>query len=127
MKIKKVLNKAYDYIQKKLANIRDLSEISVVLVSQKKIKEINNIYRNVDKPTDVLSFENPPEIVLCFKKAKLQAKEKKHSLKSEVALLLIHSLLHILGFDHIQKKQAQKMKNLEKKILSNLNIQINYE
>ncbi|HKL16966.1 MAG TPA: rRNA maturation RNase YbeY [Patescibacteria group bacterium] len=119
--IKEVLNKAYHYLKNIQPDLKDINELSVVFLAPEKIKEINSIYRNKNKVTDVLSFEDPAEIIICFKVAQKQAKRKEKSLKQEIALLLVHSLLHVFGFDHKEKKQAKKMKQKEKQILSNLN------
>ena len=97
--------------------------ISLALVSKKEIKELNNVYRNKDSITDVLSFnldtkEVLGEVVICLDQAKKQAKEKKNSIKSELKLLTIHGILHLLGYDHeISLKEAEKQENKEKEIL----------
>ncbi|TSC96374.1 MAG: putative rRNA maturation factor, partial [Parcubacteria group bacterium Athens1014_10] len=65
----------------------------------------------------VLSFEDVKEIIICYPQAKRQAKEKKHSIKKEIEILLIHGLLHLLGYDHQKEKDALKMERLEKRLL----------
>jgi len=79
-------------------------DISIVLVDKKKIQEINKKYRKQDKPTDVLSFEEIDEIFIC---PEIAAKE-------DLIRVLIHGVLHLLGYDHEKKEEAQKMKKKEK-------------
>jgi probable rRNA maturation factor len=98
------------------------TEVSVTLVDNATIHELNRTYRQVDRPTDVLSFaldeaEEPAEVggpeehllgdvVISAEMAQKQAEEFGHSLERELAYLAIHSLLHLLGYDH--KKQRTK-------------------
>ena len=123
-------------------------EVSVSFVGEDEIRELNKEYRNNDNVTDVLSFpavENPdrgvinveehaadlnPEtwllnlgdIIFCLPRAKAQAKEYGHSLKREVAFLALHSLLHLLGYDHMIPEDEQQMTALQTEILDKLNI-----
>ena len=110
-------------------NIKD-SYISVVIVDKDKIHEINKTYRNVDKVTDVISFAfednagiTPDglrilgEIYLCMDKAKEQAVEYGHSNKREICYLVIHGLLHLLGYDHEKEEDKKKMRTKEEEIL----------
>lgn len=120
--VKDVLKKAYKDLKDKKNIKKEVAEISVAFVSSDTIKKVNSNYRGINKVTDVLSFEDPPEILVCLKAVKKQAKNKKQNLKKEVALVLIHSLLHVFGFDHKKDKKAQEMRRLEQTILSNLNI-----
>ena len=87
-------------------------EVSVTLVDNQQIHELNRESRGVDRPTDVLSFPMFDEdfdngelcvlgdIVLSTEQASIQAKEYGHSLKREIAFLTVHSMLHLLGYDH---------------------------
>ncbi len=80
-------------------------EISVVLVDKKEIQKINKKYRGKDAPTDVLSFEELDEIFICPEVIK----------KEDLAFVLIHGILHLLGYNHEgAKKEAEKMKEKEK-------------
>ena len=81
------------------------AEISIAIVNKNEIKRFNKKYRNQDKATDVLSFvyNKKPlegEILICYEKALQQAKENKRDLNEEIKLLLVHSLLHLIGYDH---------------------------
>ena len=108
----------------KYENFENNAEIDVTIVGDEKIKEINNEFRNIDKATDVLSFPmfefepgNPPsdwvdyqdpasglvplgDMCISLERAIAQAKEFGHSVKREVGYLTIHSMLHLLGYDH---------------------------
>lgn len=119
--------------------------ITVSFVNKKKIQELNNQFRKVDRVTDVLSFpmldivypqklkefkkEYSPDgslyigdVVICPKVAKAQAKQYKHSKKREVGFLALHGLLHVLGYDHIEKEDEKIMNQTCEEILSQLNI-----
>lgn len=100
------------------------AEISVSFVTQEQIKELNRDYRNKDSVTDVLSFPlkgedydiNPAsgcamlgDVIICVKRAGEQAAKYGHSLLYEITFLTVHSVLHLLGFDHIQKEDEKVM------------------
>lgn len=112
-------------------------EVSVTFTDNEGIHELNKKFREVDKPTDVLSFplfdfegetDEPPvdeimsnlgDIVISLEKAKEQAEEYGHSFEREVAFLCVHSMLHLLGYDHetseeddveMRSKQTEIMK-----------------
>lgn len=101
--------------------------VSLAIVGEKKIKQLNSIYRKKNQVTDVLSFENDDrlsreeplgEILVCLPVAKKQAKQMKHSLKKEMNRLVLHGFLHLMGYDHEKEKEAEKMESLETKILN---------
>ena len=106
-------------------------EVSVNLVSESKIRELNRKYRKKDKPTDVLSFPLNPtfhvphstfqdfgDIFICLSIAKKEAKRENISIEKKLAQLTVHGFLHLSGYDHeISKKYAKEMFGLESKIL----------
>jgi len=110
--------------------------VSVSIVDNHYIHKINKKYRGIDRPTDVISFafldsENnydkilflPGPVVLgdiyiSLDKAKEQALEYGHSLHRELSFLFIHGLLHLLGYDHMNKLDEEKMFKLQEEILS---------
>ncbi len=117
----------------------DKAEISVYFITNEKIKELNKEFRGKNKVTDVLSFplgengefdENPEtgalllgDIVISLEKAFAQAKEYGHSFEREVAYLATHSMLHLLGYDHVNGGQEELiMRSKEEKILTSMNI-----
>ncbi len=99
-------------------------EVSLTFTDNEKIHKLNKEYRNVDRPTDVLSFPmndgeesgDPSEefeptlgdIVISLEKAREQANEYGHSFEREVAFLCVHSMLHLLGYDH-EKSEADEL------------------
>ncbi len=113
-------------------------EISLSFVDADEIKELNRDFRGVDKVTDVLSFpldeeevsfykeEGLPiplgDIVICMSRVKEQAAEFEHSEKREILYLSVHSLLHLLGYDHIEEEDKKIMRAEEKKIMQKLEI-----
>ncbi len=95
-------------------------EVSVTFTDNEKIRELNAQYRSIDRATDVLSFplfdedfEDEEElalgdVVLSLEKAQEQAKEYGHSFEREVAFLVVHSVLHLLGYDHETSEEDEK-------------------
>ncbi|MCI5839076.1 MAG: rRNA maturation RNase YbeY [Peptoniphilaceae bacterium] len=109
-------------------------EISVSFVTEEEIEDLNSKYRNIKKVTDVLSFPLEDEfydieenkllgdIVICVKRAKEQAIEYGHSFEREIMYLTCHSMLHLLGYDHINIEEKDEMRFHEKKIMKNLGV-----
>ena len=117
-------------------------ELGLVITTQERIQDLNRSYRGEDKPTDVLSFymtsatgeingvESPPfvappdgvchlgEVIISYPQAVLQAEEHRHSVNKEIAILIIHGVLHLLGFDHAETEEERQMKAREEAILS---------
>ena len=99
-------------------------QISLALVDKKEIKKFNKVYRKKDNITDVLSFTLDDEyvlgeIIICLEQARKQAKEKKETLKSELQLLTVHGILHLLGYDHEKGfKYAKEQEKKEQEILN---------
>lgn len=119
--------------------IKGQSEVSVSFVNNEEIHKLNKKYRNIDRPTDVLSFplleskdfEKLTEddkfaigdIVISIEKAMEQAKLYGHTLQREVAFLTVHSMFHLLGYDHEQGGlQAVQMREKEEKVLLKLGV-----
>lgn len=90
------------------------------------MKKINLQFRNKNKPTDILSFQSEDinslgELVLCIDVLKAQAKKQRHSLDAEVAYMLIHGILHLLGYDHeASAAEERRMFRLQDKGFSEL-------
>ena len=100
-------------------------EVSVVVVSDAEMQQLNHQYRGVDDATDVLSFpyqdaEIAGEIVLCYDQAKRQADAKQVRLRKELQWLLVHGILHVMGYDHETATDAKVMRPLERTILAKL-------
>jgi probable rRNA maturation factor len=113
--------------------ILDGAEISVQLADDAQIRALNAQWRGVDKPTNVLSFPAAPDgkiagapllgdIVLGFETAEREAAEEGKSLADHCAHLVVHGFLHLLGFDHEDAAEADRMEALETDILAKLGI-----
>ncbi len=104
----------------------DGREVSLLLTDDRGIKELNRKFRNINKPTDVLSFpmEDPVllgDIAISMETAERQAKVFNATLVEELGRLVIHGILHLLGYDHVKGGvQAKKMRSKEEELLSKL-------
>jgi probable rRNA maturation factor len=118
--------------------VGDDVEMGLVIASQQRVKELNKTYRGKDEPTDVLAFAageeagaglppfvQPPdgilhlgEVVIGYPQAVKQAEEHMHSIAREVAILIIHGVLHLLGYDHNEPEPARQMAAREAAILN---------
>lgn len=115
--------------------------VELNLVGLEEIHEINREYRNVDRPTDVISFafedyvegekeiireEGMPrdlgEIFICVDRAKEQAKEYGHSFQREISFLFTHGILHLLGYDHMKKEDEVVMFGIQDEIMDILGL-----
>lgn len=102
-------------------------EVSIAFVGEDEIRKMNKEYRGLDKVTDVLSFEGDNsflgEIIICPEQIKRQAKELGNSEKYEIIFILVHGLLHLLGYDDESKQGNQEMQKLGKEFLAELDLQ----
>ncbi|ASG68260.1 endoribonuclease YbeY [Francisella halioticida] len=112
------------------------AEVNVGIVSNDEIQQLNKQFRNKDKPTNIISFEfDRPEglpddiiddflgdIVIAPKVLEQEAKEQNKTLENHWQHIFIHGLLHLLGYDHIDDKEAEKMESLEIELLAKLGI-----
>jgi probable rRNA maturation factor len=139
-----ILEKVYKVIETCLSEeaVPFDAEISLSVMGSSEIQAINKEYRGIDKPTDVLSFPQfEPisngkmkwgeidshviilgDIILCHEKAKAQADEYGHSLSREVCFLIAHSMLHLLGYDHMNETDEKLMFDKQDYLLNLLNI-----
>ena len=115
--IKLILKKILQETVKKIPKVKNIPSFSVVFTNEKTIQAINKKYRKINKATDVLSFSDPAEIIICWSQLTKQAKEFKHTQIEELKILLVHSVLHILGHDHRFEKEKNKMDKLANQIL----------
>ncbi|MDO8663295.1 MAG: rRNA maturation RNase YbeY [Candidatus Wildermuthbacteria bacterium] len=91
-------------------------DVSIGIIGKEEIKKLNQKYRKKNRPTDVLSFlyKGSGEIVICPQEVKKNAKKYKLALKEELARVLIHGILHLLGYNHEARgKEEKKMKERE--------------
>ena len=111
-------------------------EVSLVFTDSETVQQLNRDYRGVDEPTDVLafcmlsqkevddSFALPPdevtrlgEVIISYPQAIEQAREQGHSPERELALLIIHGILHLLDYDHEEPEEEDEMRKREKELL----------
>ena len=88
--------------------LKDFS-VSVAIIGDQKMRELNYIYRGYDKPTDVLSFTELNEIIIDIKAIERQAKELVKTRGSEIFFILVHVLLHLIGYDDNTEKKRLEM------------------
>ncbi len=126
------------------------ARVGVLITDDEEIRKLNREHRGIDRPTDVLSFpmtdyetpgdfscldgEEPDcfdpdsgelslgDIVISADRLLAQAKEYGHSVKREYAFLIVHSMLHLMGYDHMTQPEAEEMERLQEEILRQLNI-----
>lgn len=131
MKIQRIKNLARHLLQ--IEGCSKNIEVSVLLTDDEGITILNRDYRGIDGPTDVLSFSQlegeeefaPDEeenvlgdIVISVETARRQAEEAGKSVEEEIDMLLVHGLLHLLGYDHAEEADAQKMFGRQAEILN---------
>ena len=120
-------------------------ELGLVITSQERVQQLNKSYRKKDEPTDVLAFSMtsavgrneadsplfvvPPdgvrrlgEVIISYPQAVMQAKERYHSIKKEIAILIIHGILHLLGYDHDKPEMERQMRAREAEILDYIGV-----
>lgn len=110
--------------------------VNISFVDEQEITRLNKQFRNYSEPTDVLSFEAgviDPEtgkkilgdIVICIPFVEKQSTLLKNNLNNEIKLMIIHGMLHLLGFDHDEEQTKSIMWNYQSKILEKLQIELN--
>ena len=143
-KIKHVLEGALKYLKQPSRQI----EMSLSIVDPEEIRKLNRQFRGIDDVTDVLSFPtldlgkqqldsanfpsdavnsgtgklNIGDVIICFDRAKEQAKSFGHSLKRELCFLSLHGLLHLLGYDHVDQADEKEMNAIQDEILTKLRV-----
>ncbi len=107
--------------------------LSVVITDDAEIQSLNRRFRGVDAPTDVLAFGEEPteppfvsapdeapylgDVIVSLSRAQAQAAEQGHSTEEEVELLLVHGMLHLLGYDHAEPEEERRMRAREEELL----------
>ena len=125
----------------KIVRLPKNTEVSIMIVDNSYIQELNFIYRQQNRPTDVLSFamnelsDDEPDydsseelnilgdIVLSLEQASLQSNEYGHSLERELGYLVAHGMLHLMGYDHETDEEAKVMRSLEEKIMQTVKLE----
>ncbi len=127
-----------------LHKLTDKTEVDITIVDDEEIHALNREYRNVDRPTDVLSFaldegsEDEPEIldgpeehllgdiIISAETAQRQGEEFGHGLEREIVYLAVHGLLHLLGYDHMKEEDKVIMRAKEEEALRAINLSEEY-
>ena len=124
-KIKKLLKKVFKPIEED-------KSMQIVLVTQDEIHEMNKKYRDIDRPTDVLSFPNDDEsdtsigdIFISIEQAHKQDLDYEHSFEREIGFLSVHGYLHLKGYDHHTKVDEKIMMEEQERILKLANLERN--
>lgn len=125
----------------KLCKLPMNTEVSIMIVDNSYIQELNLIYRGQNQPTDVLSFamnelgDDEPEldisgdinilgdIVVSLELALIQGEEYEHGLERELGYLVAHGMLHLLGYDHENDEEKKLMRKLEEKIMQSVKLE----
>lgn len=122
------------------AGVGELVDIGLVIASDETVQNLNRSYRGVDASTDVLAFAlsqpssdevehfaMPPdkilhlgEVIVSYHQAERQAEEQHHPIERELALLVVHGVLHLLGYDHGKPEAEQSMRAMEAEILNSI-------
>ncbi len=113
-----------NYLDKKLNNEKSYT---IVAMDNEEIHQINNEFRGVDRPTDVLSFEEHLEdylgdILISIERCHEQANEYGHSFERELLFLITHGFLHLNGYDHMSAEEEKEMFDLQRKLLANYGV-----
>lgn len=119
----------------KQQNISDESELSIVIEDDAKLHALNLKHLGINKPTDVLSFpsgEIDPDsgqpylgdVIISYKTALKQSTAGGHSISEELQLLVVHGCLHLLGYDHAEMVEKEKMWAIQNEILNALGVQV---
>lgn len=121
--VEKLLKKVFRTIKEKLS-------MEIVFVTLDQIHKMNVDYRQIDRPTDVLSFVNDDpsikslgDIFISLEKAKQQADDYGHSFEREVGFLAVHGYLHLKGYDHHTPEEEKEMTEMQEKILNKVKLQ----
>ena len=110
-----------------------IGELNLIFVDSQDIEQLNETYLGKSEPTDVLAFPIDPfqisetdtplllgDVIICPEKAKENAKAQNKTFEEEIALLVLHGVLHILGYDHAEPEEKAGMRRREKQLLSEL-------
>jgi probable rRNA maturation factor len=129
--LEEITQKIFSYLE-----IEPQSDLSILIDTDAVLKKLNKLYRGINQPTDVLSFEsdeiNPEtgfstlgDIAISYPTAQKQALEANHPVENEVILLLIHAILHLSGYDHSTKEEKEEMWSEQQAVLDHIGIKIN--
>ena len=119
-----------DLMKSIFKNVKEKKNMQVIFVTQDAIHELNKTYRQMDKPTDVLSFINDDaednslgDVFISIEQAKKQAVDYGHSFEREIGFLAVHGYLHLKGFDHHTEAEEKLMVFEQEKILKTASLE----
>lgn len=118
-------------LQKIFKPIKQEKNMQIIFLEQQAIHDMNMTYRQIDRPTDVLSFINDEDddslgdIFISIEQARLQAEDYGHSFAREIGFLAVHGYLHLLGYDHHSEAEEKLMIEEQERILKNANLERN--
>jgi probable rRNA maturation factor len=115
----RALDKCLEIPGHKSSRLEALSEVNVVLVSDRRIAELHRRFMNEPSPTDVITFQHG-EIVISAETAKRQARKFASTLRHELRLYVVHGLLHLHGFDDKTAAGAAEMKRVQEKLVASI-------
>ena len=122
-KIKRLLKKIF-------RQVKTNEHMQIIFINQQTIQEMNNQYRNIDKPTDVLSFINDDEmdsslgdVFISIEQARLQAEDYGHSFEREMGFISVHGYLRLIGFAHNTDEEEKQMVIEQERILSSAKLE----
>ncbi len=132
-----VLTRAAEMCAEREGLDADLCEVSLSVAGEAEIRELNRVYRGKDSVTDVLSFPQFDDfgnmiclkeiclgdVVICDEAARRQAGEYGHSYEREFVYLFVHSVLHLLGYDHMEEEEKAEMRMREEEIMEAVGLQ----
>jgi probable rRNA maturation factor len=130
-----IINSAQAVLKHQYGTQATAYELTIVVTNDEQIKVLNKQFRGIDTATDVLSFpadEVDPDdekkyigdIILSFPTAEKQSRGSGHILEDEIKLLVVHGVLHLMGFDHDSTTKKTEMWNAQKYILTQLNVNV---
>lgn len=128
----KVLKNAAETALRFLDQSPDL-DLSIVVSDDARLRELNRSYLGIDKPTDVLAFPSGDmdidsgnlylgDVIISYARALVQAQDAGHSIECELQLLIVHGVLHLLGYDHTEEEDKEAMWSIQGEILQNLGL-----
>jgi len=111
-----------------VTKIQQIGTIHIIVISPTEMTSLNETYRGKEWPTDILTFpyrdtvrkstDIAGEIYLCLEKIQYYAEERGTSYEEQLKYIIVHGLVHMMGYDHETEKESQEMERIEKKILS---------
>lgn len=136
--IKTLMGKALEACLQKNEIAKDNVEVSVTFVQPDEIQTLNKMYRNMDKPTDVLSFPQYQsieeireashpllgDVVINTELAREQASLYGHSFEREMVYLFTHSILHLMGYDHMEDTEKKAMRAFEEAVMDSIGLHV---